>query len=103
LAACIYRQIRLTPAIDRASLSCMAIEISYELLRLLGILSVRAHGATQYELAVLEGVGSNVTYQAVKFDLVCAHRQSDETYRFLILDAGRALLSPNDSGFARGH
>ena len=42
------------------------------MLRLLSILSVRAHGATQHELTVLEGVRANLIYKAVMLDLVTA-------------------------------
>ena len=83
----------------------MAIEVSGEILRLLNILSVRAHGTTQYELTVLEGVSTNVIYKAVMLDLVCAHLPSDEeraTYRHNLLDAGRALLSPDENVSKRG-
>jgi hypothetical protein len=68
---------------------------------LLSILSVRAHGASQYELAAVEGVNASVTYKAVMLDLVYAHLLSDEeraTYRYYLLERGRALLSsPDDS------
>jgi len=75
----------------------MAIEVSGEILRLLDILSVRAHGATQHELTVLEGVSASVIYKAVILDLVMARPKQDEmptSYRYYLLDAGRALLSP---------
>jgi hypothetical protein len=79
----------------------MATEISGELLRLLSILSVRAHGASEYELVAVEGVNASVTYKAVMLDLVYAHLLSDEeraTYRYYLLERGRALLSsPDDS------
>jgi hypothetical protein len=77
----------------------MAIEVSGEILRLLGILSVRAHGATQHELTVLEGVSASLIYKAVMLDLVMARPEQDgemaTSYRYYLLDAGRALLSPN--------
>jgi len=66
----------------------------------LSILSVRAHGAAQHELTVLEGVSANLIYKAAMLDLVYAHLQSDEeraTYRYYLPDAGRALLSPNEN------
>lgn len=74
----------------------MAIKVSGELLRLLNILSVRAHGATQYELAVREGVSASVIYKAVATDLVYAERQNSEdvdSYRYQLRDAGQALVS----------
>jgi hypothetical protein len=84
----------------------MAIEVSGELLRLLTILSTRAQGATQYELAVLEGVSSSLIYKAVMLDLVIARPEQDgelpAAYRYYLLDAGRALLSPDDSGTPGG-
>jgi hypothetical protein len=80
----------------------MAIEVSGEILRLLSILSDRSDGATQYELAVLEGVSASLIYKAVMLDLVYAQRQGDETYRYLLRETGRALLSPDERGSARG-
>jgi hypothetical protein len=77
----------------------MTIQVSSEIIRLLNILSIRAHGSTQYELTVLDGVSSNVIYQAVILDLVYAHVPSDEdraTYRYYLRDDGRALLTPDD-------
>jgi hypothetical protein len=68
----------------------MVIEVSGEILRLLGILSVRAHGATQHELTVLEGVSANLIYKAVTSDLVQARperRDVATSYRFYLLDA----------------
>jgi hypothetical protein len=80
----------------------MAIEVSGEILRLLSILSDRTHGATQYELTVLEGVSANLIYKAVMLDLVMARPEHDGEmatyYYYYLLDAGRALLSPNESG-----
>jgi hypothetical protein len=92
----LYHQIRLTPAFKGATFGRMAIEVSGEILRLLSILSVRAHGATQHKLAALEGVSASVIYKAVMLNLVYAQRQSNETYRYLLLEAGRALLSPDE-------
>ena len=78
---------------------CMAIEVSGEILRLLSILSDRTHGATQYELTVLEGASAHVIYKAVMLDLVMARLEQDgelaTSYRYYLLDAGRALLSLN--------
>jgi hypothetical protein len=54
----------------------MATEMSGELLRLLSTLSVRAHGASQYELAAVEGVSAGVTYKAVMLDLVYAESRN---------------------------
>jgi hypothetical protein len=83
----------------------MAIEVSGEILRLLNILSVRARGVTQYDLMVLHGVSADQIYKAVMLDLVYAHLPSDEeraTYRYYLLDAGRALLSPGERGCPPG-
>ena len=83
----------------------MAIEVSGEMLRLLSILSVRGRGATQHELMVLRGVSANLIYRAVMLDLVLARPEHNgataTTYRYHLLDAGRALLSP-DAGAPRG-
>ncbi len=83
----------------------MAVEISGELLRLLSLLSVRVHGATQHELTKLEGVSASLIYKAVTLELVQArpeHNGATATaYRYHLLDAGRALLSPDD-GAPRG-
>jgi hypothetical protein len=98
----LYHQIRLTHALEGATIGCMAIEVSGEILRLLSILSDRSDGATQYELAVLEGVSASLIYKAVMLDLVYAQRQGDETYRYLLRETGRALLSPDERGSARG-
>jgi hypothetical protein len=72
------------------------------ILRLLTILSARAQGATQHELTALEGVSASVIYKAVMLNLVYAQRQSNETYRYLLLEAGRALLSPDERGSPSG-
>jgi len=72
----------------------MPTEVSGEMLRLLSILSVRAHGATQHELTVLERVSANLIYKAVMLDLVYANLASDEeraTYRYYLRAAGRAF------------
>ena len=83
----------------------MAVEVSGELLRLLTLLSVRAHGATQHELTKLEGVRTSLIYKAVTLDLVQArpeHNGATATaYRYYLLDAGRSLLLPDD-GAPRG-
>jgi hypothetical protein len=83
----------------------MATEVSGEALRLLTILSVRPCGATQYELTV-QGVNARLIYRAVMLDLVQARpRHNGEvatSYRFYLLDAGRALLSPDGRGPPRG-
>ena len=75
----------------------MAIAVSGELLRLLIILSARPQGATQRELTILAGVKASLIYRAVVLNLVYAKRQ-DTAYRYHLLDAGRALLSPDESG-----
>ena len=83
----------------------MAIEVSGEILRLLSILSDRSDGATQYELAVLEGVSASLIYKAVMLDLVYAQRQSHEetgTFRYYLREAARALLSHDERGTPRG-
>lgn len=100
----LYHQIRLTHALEGATIGCMAIEVSGEILRLLSILSDRSDGATQYELAVLEGVSASLIYKAVMLDLVYAQRQSDEeaaTFRYYLREAGRALLTPDQRGSPR--
>ena len=83
----------------------MAVEVSGELLRLLTLLSVRAHGATQHELTKLEGVSASLIYKAVTLDLVQARPEHNGTtataYRYHLLNAGRELLSPNDVGPSR--
>ena len=83
----------------------MAVEVSAELLRLLNILSVRAHGATQYELTKLEGVSASLIYKAVTLELVQArpeHNGATATaYRYYLLDVGRALLSPDNGAPSR--
>jgi hypothetical protein len=83
----------------------MAVEISGELLRLLSLLSVRVHGATQHELTKLEGVSASLIYKAVTLELVQArpeHNGATATaYRYHLLDAGRALLSPDDGAPSR--
>jgi hypothetical protein len=74
----------------------MAIEVSGEILRLLGILSARAHGATQCELTTLEGVSAGLIFKAVMLNLVRARPEHNGVaYRYYLLDAGRALLSPD--------
>ena len=50
----------------------MAVEVSGELVRLLSLLSVRAHGATQHELTIREGVSASLIYKAVTLELVQA-------------------------------
>ncbi len=83
----------------------MAVEVSGELLRLLTLLSVRAHGATQHELTKLEGVSANLIYKAVTLDLVQAWPENNgataTAYRYYLLAAGRALLSPDDGAPSR--
>jgi hypothetical protein len=80
----------------------MAAEVSGEILRLLSLLSVRTHGATQHELTNLEGVSASLIYKAVMLDLVQARPEHDgemaTIYRYFLLDAGRALLSPGERG-----
>ena len=48
----------------------MAVEISGELPRLLSLLSVRVHGATQHKLTKPGGVSASLIYKAVTLDLV---------------------------------
>ena len=83
----------------------MGVEVSGELVRLLSLLSVRAHGAIQHELTRLEGVSASLIYKAVTLDLVQArpeHNGATATaYRYHLLDAGRALLSPDDGAPSR--
>ena len=75
----------------------MAVDVSGELVRLLSILSVRAHGATQHELTRLEGVSASLIYKAVMLDLVRPEPSGEvaRAYRYYLLDAGRDLLSPD--------
>ena len=75
----------------------MAIEVSGELLRLLTILSARPQGATQHELTILAGVKASLIYRAVVLELVYVKRQG-AAYRYHLMDASRALLSPDDDG-----
>jgi hypothetical protein len=74
----------------------MAIELSAELMRLLSILSDRPHGATRYELALLEGINARLIYNAVELDLVEVERESNRKTggcRFRLSDRGRKLLN----------
>ena len=70
----------------------MAVEVSGELLRLLSLLSVRVHGATQHE-----GVSASLIYKAVTLELVQARPEHNGTtataYRYHLLDAGRAAVA----------
>ncbi len=87
----------MTCAFEEATIGCM-VEVSGEILRLLSLLSVRTDGATQHELTKLEGVSASLIYKAVMLDLVQARPEHNgETataYRYYLLAAGRALLSP---------
>ena len=71
----------------------MTIEVSAEMIRLLGILADCPDGATQYELA-REEVKSSLIYEAVMLSLVRVERKrfGQVAYRFHILPAGRELL-----------
>jgi len=70
------------------------IEISAEMIRLLGILAHCPDGATQYEL-VVQDVRGSLIYEAVMLNLVRVKQErafGQTTYRFEILPAGIQLL-----------
>ena len=72
----------------------MTIEVSAEMIRLLGILADCPGGATQHEL-IAQGVRSSLFYEAVMLSLVRVTRNptfGQAVYRFHILPAGRELL-----------
>jgi hypothetical protein len=72
----------------------MTIEVSAEMVRLLGILVDCPDGATQHEL-VQQGVRSSLIYEAVMLSLIRVMRErtfGKAAYRFQILPAGRELL-----------
>jgi hypothetical protein len=72
----------------------MNIEVSAEMIRLLGILAHYPDGVTQHEL-VAQDVRSSLIYQAVMLNLVHAKQEpafAQATYRFEILPAGMKLL-----------
>jgi len=72
----------------------MVIEVSAEMIRLLGILAGCQNGATWRELIMQEVKGSLI-YEAVKLNLVRVKQErafGQTTYRFEILPAGIQLL-----------
>jgi len=69
----------------------MVIEVSAEMIRLLGILAGCSNGATNRELVMRE-VRSSLIYQAVMLSLVRVRIDPEEDYRFEILPAGIELL-----------
>ena len=73
----------------------MTIEVSAEMVRLLGVLADCPDGATQHELA-MQGVKSSLIYEAVMLSLVRATRErafGQATYRFQVLAAGIKLIN----------
>jgi len=73
----------------------MTIEVSAEIVRLLGILADCPKGSTQYEL-MMQGVKGGLIYEAVMLKLIRVERErglEDVAYRFHILPAGAQLLA----------
>jgi hypothetical protein len=76
----------------------MTIEISAEMVRLLGILADCPEGSTQHEL-ITQGVKSSLIYEAVMLNLVRVKLErglGPAAYRFHILPAGIQLLVVQD-------
>jgi len=72
----------------------MTIEVSAEMIRLLGILAHCPDGATHREL-VMQDVRGSLIYQAVMLSLVRVTRErsfGQDDYRFQVLPAGIELL-----------
>ena len=72
----------------------MTIEVSAEMIRLLGILAGCPNGAMQHEL-IMQGVQSSMVYEAVMLNLVRVKQErafGQTAYRFEILPAGIRLL-----------
>jgi hypothetical protein len=73
----------------------MTIEISAEMVRLLGILADCPEGSTEHELT-MQGVKSSLIYEAVMLNLVRVETEQVlglAAYRFHILPAGARLLA----------
>jgi len=73
----------------------MTVEVSAEIVRLLGILADCPDGATQQELITL-GVKSNLIFEAVMLSLVRVEQErvlGRIAYRFFILPDGAKLLA----------
>jgi len=73
----------------------MTVEVSAEIVRLLGILADCPDGATQQELNT-QGVKSNLIFEAVMLSLVRVEQErglKHSAYRFFILPAGVQLLT----------
>ena len=72
----------------------MTIEVSAEMIRLLGILADCPNGTTQHEL-IMQGVRSSIVYEAIMLNLVRVKQErafGQIAYRFEILPAGIRLL-----------
>jgi hypothetical protein len=72
----------------------MTIEVSAEMVRLLGILAGCPDGSSQRELT-MQGVKSSLIYEAVMLNLVSVKQEQRlglAAYRFHILPAGIQLL-----------
>ena len=73
----------------------MTIEVSAEMIRLLGILAGCPNGAMQHELTT-QGVQSSMVYEAAMLNLVRVKQEralGQTTYRFEILPSGIQLLN----------